>query len=70
MPKYSNYFGSPKYVEQEVFSEDGKKIGTIRIKPGGVSWKPANKQQFHSVVLDDFIKWITTEAPSKRLTKS
>lgn len=62
MPKYNNQFPSPVYIEQTICDADGKVIGTIRLKPSGVLWKPANARQYYSVTLDAFAAWITDKA--------
>jgi hypothetical protein len=69
VPKYLNRFESMKYVEQTILDNKGKKLGTIRIKPSGVGWKPGGTQTFISVPLADFVSWITG-APSAKKTKS
>ena len=70
MPSYVNMFKSPAFIEEEIVdAQTGKKIGTIRVKPVAILWKPANKQDFHSVSLNDFVAWITSAAAtSKKLT--
>lgn len=44
MPTYSKQFGRPEYYDHEIqdIEDDNKKIGTIRVKPVSVLWKPAN----------------------------
>ena len=54
-----NSFGSPKYVDHVINNSDRAKKGTLRVKPSGVAWKPAGKQRFHAVSLDQFTSWIT-----------
>lgn len=34
--------------------EDGVKIGTIRIKPSGILWKPKGKRNWFGLTLDKF----------------
>lgn len=48
----------------------GRKIGTLRVKPVAVLWKPANEQKFYSVSLDWFSKWITDPKTEAKRTKS
>jgi hypothetical protein len=38
---------------------NGSVIGTIRIKPSGILWKPKGQHKFLRVSLDTFIGWIT-----------
>lgn len=68
MPDYVNAFKSPSYAEETITANDGSIIGTIRIKPSGVLWKPANAHKFYSVPLNDFIEWITN--PENKFSKT
>ena len=52
-------FSSHQYVEEEILDGNGKKVGTIRIKPSGVLWKPAGKRKFFGVTTAKFEAWIT-----------
>ena len=38
---------------------NGKVVGTIRIKPSGVLWKPKGKGKYFRKSLEDFAAWIT-----------
>ena len=60
MPRYNNKFDTPKYIEEKILDNSGGVVGTIRIKPSTVLWKPKGKQKFLSVTLESFHKWITT----------
>jgi len=64
MPAYKNQFSRPKYYDHGILDERGNKIGTLRVKPTGVLWKPKNAQKFHSVSLKNFIEWITDKKTS------
>lgn len=67
----TNSFMAPQAVDHVIAGEEGTKLGTLRVKPVGIGWKPANARQFHSVGLDRLIAWITDkEASSSRLTKT
>ncbi len=70
MPPYTKQFGRPKYYDHEILKMDGAKIGTLRVKPTGVLWKPKNAREFYSVSLDQFVKWITSTKSEARRTKS
>ena len=70
MPTYTKQFGRPKYYDHEILKMDGAKIGTLRIKPTGVLWKPKNVREFYSVSLDQFIQWITGKESGARRTGS
>ncbi len=61
MPIYSKQFVRPEYYDHDIQSKDGK-IGTIRVKPVAVLWKPSKVQKFYSVSLDQFEKWIMDPA--------
>jgi hypothetical protein len=58
MPEYLNSFRTPVYVEQTILGPNGNVIGTIRIKPSSVMWKPANAAKFYRISLDRFTAWI------------
>ncbi len=68
MPRYNNSFAQPAYHDHTINDADGKKIGTLRVKPSGVLWKPANQQKFFSVSLDEFRPWIEGHPNAKRTT--
>jgi hypothetical protein len=46
MPPHTNHFGSPVYVEHDIRSATDAKIGTIRITPVSVKWKPKGAHKF------------------------
>lgn len=64
-----NEFASPKFVEEEILDTKGKKVGTIRIKPSGVLWKPSGKQDFFCVELEKFIDWICNPSTGAKKVK-
>jgi len=62
MTKNRKYFEIPKYVEFVVCDNSGR-IGTIRIKPATVMWKPKGAKgatPWLGVSIEDFEGWITT----------
>jgi len=59
MPKYKNSFTTPTHIEETILDENDKVIGTIRIKPVSVLWKPKGQQKYFAVDLETFTKWIT-----------
>jgi len=68
MPAYANKFESPKFIEEGILDKEDKRIGTIRIKPSSILWKPVGQQKFYSVSLDDFTKWIaSSKTAAKRV---
>jgi len=58
MPIYKNHFASSKFFERKILNEEGKVVGTIRLKPVSIAWKPRGRGKFFTVPLDDFIAWI------------
>ena len=56
-----NSFAPSDFTEETVVDETGTKVGTIRIRPSSVLWKPVNKRKFYSVSLKAFAAWITAE---------
>jgi hypothetical protein len=68
MPKYNNRFKSPTYLEEAIEDENGATVGSIRIKPSSVLWRPVNAQKFYAVSLDQFASWITD--PATRATRT
>ena len=69
MPTIKNHFKSPAYIEQKILDEDGSVVGTIRINPVAVKWKPSGAHTFRSVSLTKFTDWITDPNTGARLTK-
>lgn len=70
MPKYVNQFARPTYVEHTIIDSAGNVVGTIRIKPSGVLWKPKSAQKFYAVSLETFADWITGPTSGHSRTKS
>lgn len=62
MPKYNNQFQEPGHYQHVIVDRHGTKIGTLRVKPGSLLWKPAGKQKFYAVPLGEFAKWIASAA--------
>ncbi len=67
MPQYKNSFRAPDHIEETIVDEHGAVIGTIRIKPSGVLWKPRGKQKFYRKSLDDLTDWMTN--PKTKATR-
>jgi hypothetical protein len=57
MPEYKNSFDEPKFYEHVIKNDEGK-IGTLRVKPSTVLWKPKGGQAFYSVSIDQFERFI------------
>lgn len=64
---YANRFKSPEFLEEMIVDQDFNVIGTIRVKPSSVMWKPKGSHKFHSVKLGDFTAWITSAASGSKL---
>ena len=62
MPASVNKFAAPDHYEHEFEdAANGGKVGTLRIKPSSILWKPKGAHKFHSVSLDDFVGWMTSK---------
>ena len=70
MPEYRNSFRAPAYYEEVIINEENSVVGTIRIKPSSVLWKPKNAQKYFSVKLEKLTEWITDPDTKARKTKS
>jgi hypothetical protein len=70
MPNYKNSFKAPDHFETTILDEKGNTIGTIRLKPSSILWKPKRQHKFYTVDLDTFDKWITAKATQADRTKS
>ena len=69
MPAYKNQFGRPDHHDHDILDQASKKVGTLRVKPGNILWKPANQQRFHAVTLGVFSEWIASGASGSKLVK-
>ncbi len=57
-----NSFRNSNYHEETVVDENNKVVGTIRIKPNAILWKPkGGKKKFYAVPLLKFADWITAK---------
>ena len=70
MPGYKNYFAMPDHQDFVIKDENDKTVGTLRVKPSGLSWAPKGQHQFFSVSLDKFTEWITDPQTNAKRTKS
>lgn len=70
MPNYKNRFRAPAYLEETIEDENGTVLGTIRVKPSSVLWKPKNAHKYYSVSLASFAEWIMDPDTKARQTKS
>jgi hypothetical protein len=53
-----NSFRIPKFVDHVIEDEDRLVVGTLRIKPSGVAWSPADGKKWRSVRLDKFMAFM------------
>ena len=69
MPKYNNSFRSPTYIEETILNEQGI-VGTVRVKPSGILWRPKGAQKFYAISLDKFTQWISDQKTAAKKTSS
>lgn len=53
-----NSFRLPKFVDHVIEDEHGLVKGTIRIKPSGIAWAPADGKKWRGVSLKRFIDFM------------
>ena len=71
MPVYRNEFAAPSYSEETIVDAGTRQvIGTVRIKPSSILWRPKGQQRYYAVTLDQFADWITKPATRARRTGS
>jgi hypothetical protein len=62
MPASKNKFLEQQACDHEIVNaDDGKAIGTLRVKPSSVLWKPKGAKgakAWYSVTLDDVVEYI------------
>lgn len=58
MPAYTNKFEQPQHMQGKILGPAGRLVGTMRIKPSSVLWKPSGAHDFYAVPLDRFTEWI------------
>jgi hypothetical protein len=59
MPTSVNKFAEPDHYDHEFADANtNNKVGTLRVKPSSILWKPKNARKFHSVSLEDFELWM------------
>ena len=70
MPRYNNSFSNPEYREEAILDESGGLIGSLRIKPSSLLWKPSGARKYYAVPLERFTDWIvSSEAGATRTTR-
>ena len=63
-----NKFLSPKFIEEVILDGSDKVIGTLRLKPSSILWKPKGQKSYFSVNLDKFDEWMRN--PSTKAKKA
>ena len=67
MPASVNKFSEPDHYDHDFANvDDGTKVGTLRVKPSSILWKPKSAHQFHSASLEEFQEWIKTKKQVKK----
>jgi len=55
-----NSFRSGNFHEEIIVDENNQVVGTVRVKPNAILWKPkGSKKGFYAVPLMKFANWIT-----------
>ena len=49
-----NQFSGSASHDHVIVDGEGKMIGTLRVKPSGILWKPRNSQVYYRISLDEF----------------
>jgi hypothetical protein len=70
MPAYKNRFRWPEFIEETIVDEQGAVVGTLRLKPSSVQWKPSGAHKFYTVALSAFADWITSPDTKAKRTLS
>ncbi len=63
----TNAFRTPKFVDHVIQDPNGLVVCTIRIKPSGISWAPADGKKWRRVSLKKFVAFM--EANGKMIEK-
>jgi len=71
MPTYNNELERPHHLEGTILEKaTGKTIGTIRVKPSRILWKPKGQTKYYNVSLDKFVDWIQDKKTGASRTAS
>jgi hypothetical protein len=60
-----NSFRIPKFVDHVIQDEGGLIVGTLRIKPSGVAWAPADGKKWRSISLERFVRFMEEHGKMK-----
>jgi len=67
MAIYDSEFTTPTYMQETIRDAcTGETIGTIRIEPSSVLWKPKGQHEYYPVTLDGFASGITSPGTGAR----
>jgi hypothetical protein len=53
-----NSFRIPKFVDHIIQDTNGRVVGTVRIKPSGIAWAPADGKKWRGVSLEKFVAFM------------
>ena len=68
-----NSFRAGQFTEELIVDENNKVVGTVRIKPNAILWKPkgtGGAKPFYAVPLQRFADWITDPDTKARRNKN
>lgn len=60
-----NAFRTPKFVDDIIEDEEGHIVGTIRVKPSGIGWAPADGKKWRTVPLEKLIAFMENKGHLK-----
>ena len=74
MPGYKNQFRAPVAQDFTIIRVLPKNrqvvLGTVRVKPSSILWKPSGDRKYYNVKLATFTDWITGKKTDAKRTKS
>jgi hypothetical protein len=56
-----NSLRRPELVEAQIEDENGKLVGTVRVKPTAIMWARTDAKKWRRVNLAKFIEWMEVE---------
>ena len=56
-----NSLRRPELVDTQIEDENGKLVGTVRVKPTCILWARTEAKKWRRISLAKFIEWIETE---------
>ena len=64
--KRVNSFKPRKYQDLEIVDDAGRMIGTIRIKPSGILWAPADAKVWYGLPLAKFAAYVIDQGRTQK----